>query len=42
MDSDDSDWRKLDLPHDWAVEAPTDELGSGSHGYKAIGKNFPP
>ncbi len=38
---DDSSWRKLDLPHDWAVEAPFDERGSGSHGYKAIGKNFP-
>ena len=38
---DDSGWRKLDLPHDWAVEAPFDERGSGSHGYKAIGKNFP-
>ena len=38
---DDSGWRKLDLPHDWAVESPFDERGSGSHGYKAIGKNFP-
>jgi beta-galactosidase len=38
---DDNGWRKLDLPHDWAVEAPFDERGSGSHGYKAIGKNFP-
>ena len=38
---DDSGWRKLDVPHDWAVEAPFDERGSGSHGYKAIGKNFP-
>ena len=38
---DDSGWRKLDLPHDWAVEAPFDGRGSGSHGYKAIGKNFP-
>jgi len=37
----DNDWRKLDLPHDWAVEAPFDWHGSGSHGYKAIGKNFP-
>ena len=40
-DFDDSGWRKLNLPHDWAVEAPFDERGSGSHGYKAIGKNFP-
>jgi beta-galactosidase len=38
---DDSGWRKLNLPHDWVVEAPFDGRGSGSHGYKAIGKNFP-
>jgi beta-galactosidase len=38
---DDRPWRKLDLPHDWAVEAPFDPKGSHSHGYKAIGKNFP-
>ena len=41
VDFDDNGWRKLDLPHDWAVEAPFDERGSGSHGYKAVGKNFP-
>ena len=40
-DFDDSGWRKLNLPHDWAVEAPFDERGSGSHGYRVIGKNFP-
>jgi beta-galactosidase len=40
-DFDDRGWRRLDLPHDWAVEAPFSERGSGSHGYKAIGKNFP-
>jgi beta-galactosidase len=34
-------WRKLDLPHDWAAEAPFDTKGSHSHGYKAIGRNFP-
>jgi len=34
-------WRQLDLPHDWAVEAPFDGRGSHSHGYKAIGRNFP-
>ncbi|MBW8781688.1 MAG: DUF4982 domain-containing protein [Verrucomicrobia bacterium] len=38
---DDSGWRKLDLPHDWAVELPFSEKGSNSHGYKAIGTNFP-
>jgi beta-galactosidase len=40
-DFDDSAWRKLDLPHDWAVELPFSEKGSGSHGFKAIGRNFP-
>ncbi len=38
---DDTAWRQLDLPHDWAVEAPFDGRGSHSHGYKAIGRNFP-
>ncbi len=38
---DDRGWRQLDLPHDWAVELPFSESGSGSHGYKAIGRNFP-
>jgi beta-galactosidase len=38
---DDRGWRTLDLPHDWATEMPFSERGSGSHGYKAIGKNFP-
>lgn len=36
-----SAWRRLDLPHDWAVEAPFDVKGSHSHGYKAVGRNFP-
>jgi beta-galactosidase len=40
-DFDDRGWRALDLPHDWAVEMPFDQRGSGSHGYKAIGKSFP-
>jgi beta-galactosidase len=38
---DDSAWRELDLPHDWAVELPFSEKGSGSHGFKAIGRHFP-
>jgi len=41
LDFDDSGWRKLDLPHDWAVELPFNGRGSRSHGYKAIGRNFP-
>ncbi len=38
---DDRAWRTLDLPHDWAVEAPFAANGSHSHGYKAVGRNFP-
>ncbi len=38
---DDRSWRKLDLPHDWAVEQPFDNSASFSHGFKAIGRNFP-
>jgi len=38
---DDRAWRKLDLPHDWCVELPFDSMGGHSHGYKAIGRNFP-
>jgi beta-galactosidase len=37
----DQTWRQLDLPHDWAVELPFSNRGSRSHGYKAIGRNFP-
>jgi beta-galactosidase len=34
-------WRKLDLPHDWAVEQPFSEKASFSHGFKTAGKGFP-
>ncbi|GGI52788.1 beta-galactosidase [Mucilaginibacter galii] len=40
-DFDDRSWRKLNLPHDWAVEQPFSEKASYSHGFKAIGRNFP-
>ncbi|MDR3742170.1 MAG: beta-galactosidase GalA [Terracidiphilus sp.] len=39
---DDSKWRTLDLPHDWAVELPfvrDDE--QQSHGYKPLGRRYP-
>src|SRR5271166_3603951 len=39
---DDSKWRALDLPHDWAVELPfvrDDQLQS--HGYKPLGRRYP-
>ena len=38
---DDRAWHQLDLPHDWAVEAPFAADGSHSHGYKAIGRRYP-
>src|SRR5579885_3123233 len=39
---DDSRWRTLDLPHDWAVELPFvwDETLQ-SHGYKPLGRKYP-
>lgn len=40
-DFDDRGWRILDVPHDWCVELPFDNRGSFSHGYKAMGRNFP-
>jgi len=39
---DDSKWRSLNLPHDWAVELPfvrDDE--QMSHGYKPLGRRYP-
>ncbi|WP_428329304.1 beta-galactosidase GalA [Mucilaginibacter sp.] len=38
---DDRAWRKLDLPHDWTVELGFSPQASLSHGFKAIGRNFP-
>lgn len=45
---DDSAWRRINLPHDWAVELPFvhDDSGEGdkslrSHGYKPIGRRYP-
>ena len=39
---DDSKWRTLNLPHDWAVELPfvRDEV-QNSHGYKPVGRRYP-
>ncbi|MES1198254.1 MAG: beta-galactosidase GalA [Chitinophagaceae bacterium] len=40
----DSTWRSLDLPHDWAVELPFENSPSfdvESHGYKPVGGLFP-
>lgn len=36
-DFDDSEWRSLDLPHDWAVEGPFDPKANVSQGYRPRG-----
>ncbi|MFP5234770.1 MAG: beta-galactosidase GalA [Acidobacteriota bacterium] len=39
---DDSKWRTLDLPHDWAVELPfVDDKEQASHGFKPLGRRYP-
>jgi beta-galactosidase len=39
---DDSKWRKLNLPHDWAVELPfVHDEEQKSHGYKPLGRRYP-
>jgi beta-galactosidase len=39
---DDSKWRKLNLPHDWAVELPfVHDDEQMSHGYKPVGRRYP-
>jgi beta-galactosidase len=39
---DDSQWRTLNLPHDWAVELPfVDDQALEGHGYKPLGRSYP-
>jgi beta-galactosidase len=39
---DDSDWRALDLPHDWAIELPfTNDPALMSKGFYPLGRNYP-
>jgi beta-galactosidase len=39
---DDSKWRPLNLPHDWAVELPfVYDEEQQSHGYKPLGRRYP-
>lgn len=39
---DDSKWRKLNLPHDWAVELPfVNDNVQLSHGFKPLGRRYP-
>jgi beta-galactosidase len=43
-DFNDSTWRTLSLPHDWAVELPFEYSGDPdvmSHGYKPVGGHYP-
>jgi beta-galactosidase len=37
----DSNWRTINLPHDWAVELPFDATANYDHGYKPVGPGFP-
>ena len=38
---DDTAWRLLDLPNDWAVELPFDDMSVFHHGYKPVGRGNP-
>ena len=39
---DDSTWRPVNLPHDWAVELPfVDDKALEGHGYKPLGRRYP-
>ncbi|UZK64691.1 beta-galactosidase GalA [Sphingomonas sp. M1-B02] len=37
MTFDDSDWREVELPHDWAIEAPVDPKANIAQGYRRRG-----
>lgn len=36
----DAGWRKINLPHDWAIELPFDSSADMGHGYKPVGPGF--
>ena len=38
---DDTAWRLLDLPHDWVIEQPFDDMSVFHHGYKPVGRGSP-
>ncbi|MFC2112861.1 beta-galactosidase GalA [Bacteroidota bacterium] len=40
-DFDDNAWRKVDLPHDWAVELDFHPEADRSHGFKMVGRQWP-
>lgn len=37
----DAEWKPVSLPHDWVVDLPFDSAASHSHGYKAVGYQYP-
>jgi beta-galactosidase len=39
-DFDDSSWKQVDLPHDWAVDQPFDQKANISQGYRARGMGW--
>ena len=41
MKFDASDWKTVDLPHDWVVDLPFAGEASHSHGYKQVGYKYP-
>ena len=38
---DDSQWQRVSIPHDWAVDLPYSPKASHSHGYKCLGWRYP-
>lgn len=36
-----SSWKRVNLPHDWVVDLPSDSAASHSHGYKQVGYKYP-
>jgi beta-galactosidase len=40
-DFNEAGWRKIQVPHDWAIELPFDPAADRNHGYKALGANYP-
>jgi len=40
VDYDDSNWRRLDLPHDFQIEQPWDQSAGGGRGFKAMGTGW--
>ena len=41
VDFSDASWRRVDLPHDWAVELAFDRKADMGHGFKPVGDGFP-